>query len=433
MKKKLIYLSILVLTSALSYAQCTAEDLSPNSNFTTTDGGSPGCDVGSYKVEGSVSRTATCANFSGASCGMVWYGDSYSLSCDFCVTFTIRMNSADVSDGLAFTFTNFGGRAGFPCSTPIGCDEGGNIGYNRINSGNANIDGSLTIEFDLFDNSGDGDADLDGMGSFCPHVAVVANGNNNTREAFACVPGLGDNTNKSVSICWSASNNQLTVSIDGTNYITLNSNIRTAYNLGNNVHFAFTSGYNSSFTGVNSVCNWDVIPIPSLSISKELDLMVLQSREKAIVQWKGFVEEENAAYFIEKSNDGRFWETLAQVDILNGQYIDYNPLPNKSYYRMKEIDQYEKISYSKIQAFSFNDFSNRIFSVYSTQNSSVVLNNMKDECIEVSIFAIQGQQVKTVKMDNLSVENIRLQQGIYIFESTEIGTGNKTIEKVVVR
>ena len=424
MKKFLLPILIVSLSFSTSYAQCPVT--APNSDWTTADGGSLGCDDGSYKNEGGVSTSETCSSFTGTTCGLIWYGSSYSLTCGFCVSFTARMSTADVSDGLAFTMTSFS-TAGFPCSTPIGCDEGGNIGYNRINSGNANIDGSLTVELDVFDNTADGDADADGMGTYCEHVAVVANGDNNTSEAFACVADLGDNTDKNVEICWDPDTDVLTVSIDGTEYISLNSDIVADYFGGNtDVHFGFSSGYNSGFTGVNTICNWTVVPPGTVDI-KLIDFDIIKNKKSISLEWQTY-DQKNNKFIVQRSNDGKKYsdigEAISNTNKFN--FEDKSPINGQNIYRLKQIDESGKSNYFKSESIHYVG---EKINVYST-DKNIVINGIESS-YKVDLININGQKIETLHCEGTaSIHTENLTSGIYVLQ---FFYDNKTeIKKIII-
>ena len=331
---KHLFITTLTLSLALlSFAQCPVS--SPQNDTSDTDGGSPGCDAGSYKYEGNVSSSSAgaCMRFAGTTCGIAWYADSYSLDCPFCVSFTFNL-STFTSDGIALSFVDFSNN-NFPCSTPIGCDEGGNLGYNRINTGNANIDGSLTIEFDVFDNGADGDDDPS-----CDHISIVQNGNNNTSEAQACSSmNMDDGNDHTANICWDPSTNELTVYVDGVAQVTLSTDIRNYFN-NNDIHFGFSSGYNGSFLGENNICDWTVTAGTPTGVEPNSFKGKVENNKVQLswIEAKDFVTK----YEVQKSNDGDNYAYLTTVEAGedNTKYLVYdeNPIIGANYYRIKQVE-----------------------------------------------------------------------------------------------
>ena len=239
-------------------AQCGLDSPEDFSNLKTGGGGCLGDDewlrVNSTQV--SSASSGSCLAFSGTTCAIAIYSETYDLDCAFCISFSIDIRRSATSDGIAFSFVNYshtGAGAGDVCRTSHGCDEGGNIGYNRLTP--ANNKSSVNIEFDIFDNSSDGDADEDSGGDYCEHVAVHHNGDNSDfigsygHDAFSCVPGLGNNGSNDVEICWDPLTEAMEVRIDGVTHIRLDDFDMADYVGGNEVNFTISSGFNDVFFG----------------------------------------------------------------------------------------------------------------------------------------------------------------------------------------
>jgi|GEM_PF-6207958 len=331
------YLFLYFFSIALiAKAQCPVT--SPTANLNTSDSNAPGCDAGTYRFVGQAGPNAggTCFSFTGSSCGIAYYGSTYSLNCGFCVSFTFNL-STFTSDGIAFTMADFSQTpSGDPCSSPLdACANGGNIGYNTFNNlaSNLNGGGALTIEYDCFDNTAQGDADLS-----CDHIAIVEDGNNNAFVSRACSPvNLDNGANHTSQICWDPSINRLTVSVDGSTVLTLNQNIRNYFS-GTNLHFAFSSGYNPSFIGSNTVCNWTVSPFGT---SLDLDVTSLRGEflgGKAKLNWVNAFEA-STVFQVERSTDGSFFETISDALVFPGSteaaFEDERPQHRINYYRLR--------------------------------------------------------------------------------------------------
>lgn len=83
-------------------------------------------------------------------------------------------------------------------------------------------------------------------------------------------------------------------------------------------------------------------------------------RNNALLQWSTASELSNSHFDIQRSADGMLWENLDQVkgagnsdDIRQYEYLDTNPFPDKSYYRLKQVDFDGGFSYSEVRTFTF--------------------------------------------------------------------------------
>lgn len=332
---KILTTIFLTATIAISYSQCPT--YSSFDNFDDTDGGSPGCTATSWKHEQSVSFSGSpsgdCLVLGGTTCDISWYSERYNLNCAFCVDFDFTLSTL-TSDGIAFNMSDFSTRGGnFPCSTPIGCGVGGNIGYNNLN--NTNTGGSLTVEFDVFDNTADGDADLP-----CDHVAIVEDGNNNTFVQRACTTGINmdDGNPHAAQICWDPTTNQLTVKVDGTTFLTLNTDIRSYFSASPaQINFGLSSGYNGSFLGSNTVCDLNITPGPMNA--DELNFSAKLKNKNIELAWSN-PDNIKSKYEILRSNDGINYKTIASQYSLENQLnytlIDYEPYSGNNYYKIRE-------------------------------------------------------------------------------------------------
>ncbi len=434
---KLSSISILVLLAKLALSQCPVT--SPNSNLSNLDAGSPACDAGGiYEYQGEVSNTASCFVFSGSSCGIAYYGDTYSLTCDFCVSFDFTLSTL-TSDGIAFSIVDFSSAYNDnPCQQVVGCGPGGNIGYNELNNDASNLGGgaptdggALTIEFDVFDNISFGDADEPSTGAgFCPHIAIHEDGDNNSFEAFACIPDLNDGNTHSANICWNPSTNTLTVEYDGSTVITLNSDIAADYFPSGNtdVHFAFSSGYNGSFIGSNQVCNWDVQPIPITLNNHAVQLEGHNDNGNNLLNWKD-INSLNSKYVVEKSSNGNNFEPISGIIYSNNEteftFVDNNSNYNPVTYRIKRTDENNNITFSNSLLLLPNKDE---LNIYQAGNMVNAIHN-EGGLAGLKLFNSAGQCIKLEELEgSLSWDLSNLPTGIYfIIGTTEFRTIRKKI------
>ena len=451
---KTIILSSFLMLSLVGLSQLCPV-VSPNTTLTDEDGGAPACTADSYfyyDFDESIGNDVTgCWTFSDIStCDQVYYGNSYSLTCGFCVDFTIQLNAATKSDGLAFNIVDFSQVGnGSPCQTIYDCAEGGNIGYNGLTDANLSSGGALTIEFDVYNNTYsqtysdciakgdtlvDGTADLSSLcytywdkdslngNPYCPHVALVEDADRQTYEQFACVNDLGNNTVKNVSICWdpnAGASGELTVSIDGIDLFTQTD--IASYFATSNVYFGFSSGYNGGFFGQNKVCGFDVTPIIPASIDL-IDFEASKEGDKVQLIWSTSSEEDNKEFIIEKSINGI---SFYKIGIVNGNgnsdqvnkysFNDEKPNEGANYFRIKQVDFDGKSKYYNARVVYMKDLNS--INIYSFQNKVKFIGLEENESYSMLIYNTSGKLIKKEVVNSLS--NVILNDfnnGLYIVQ-----------------
>jgi hypothetical protein len=405
--KTLLTILLSILTSTI-IAQCPG---SSPADFSVTDAGSPGCTADSWKHEQAVSYSGTpsgdCVILSGTTCDLSWYTTQYSLDCNFCVSYSFTLSTL-TSDGIAFSFVDLSNKSSaFPCSTPFGCSEGGNLGYNNLN--NTNTAGTLTIEIDVYDNSADGDDDPS-----CDHVSIVEDGDNNSSIAQACLPNMDDGASHTVSICWNDDTNTLTVTIDGTTYITLNQDIENyfAQTAPSEVYFAVSSGYNASFAGQNTICG---ITVTSTLDAENLNFSANVKNKAVELSWIN-LENIDAKYEILKSGDGINYELLANTqsirDKQNYSFSDYKPFKGNNYYKIKEEIIYSgKITESSPVVVTYNN------SKVNIVNYNKQLTFTTDDKLDydIKVYNVMGSLILEKSSKGPSIVDLSyLNVGIYI-------------------
>lgn len=79
------------------------------------------------------------------------------------------------------------------------------------------------------------------------------------------------------------------------------------------------------------------------------------SNQQALLNWKTLTESNNCRFEIERSTSGSGFKTIADVagavnsnTAINYTYTDKNPIPGRSYYRLKQVDCDGKTNYSNV-------------------------------------------------------------------------------------
>ena len=148
------------------------------------------------------------------------------------------------------------------------------------------------------------------------------------------------------------------------------------------------------------------------------------------LRWSTATEEHNAYFDIERSIDGIHFEKVGTVegsgtsyDTQEYSYIDENPVGSPLYYRLKQVDYDGAFQYHNIVAVNFKRSNNDIdiFSVLGGHQIDVVLTTTSIETLEISIFDINGQLLKTLDYFNNYQRQIidisELQSGVYLLRA----------------
>lgn len=371
-----------------------------SSNFNTDDGGAKGCTCDVWDWSGSISANGdgSCAVLSGGTCDIATYTTPLSLSDSWCISFDFLTDAADVSDGVALSLSG----GDYSCEGGFGCNEGGNIGYNTINGDNGGA-GVLTVEYDVFDNSGDGDDD-----PACPHVSLVQNSNNNSSLNQGCSPDIGDGAFHSTEICWNAACQEFSVTVDGalTTWYCGDIGSDIFEGTGDNVFVSISSGYNGSFSGQNQICNFNISEMTDVACDFDASCLVLlgvqtnsfvgEAQEKKIkLSW---IENENYVvnYILEKSNDGTNFSYLTEIHAssVGDNYIVYdnNPFVGDNYYRIKQIENNGINSYIPKIVVPYAPINNYTIIQYGNEIQITSRNKLN---YTIEVYNINGKLLKT--------------------------------------
>lgn len=414
---KYLFILSFMLLSIVGFSQCPVT--SPTADFGVDDGGSPGCTAGTYKDETGANISATCLLQSGDPCELIWYGDEYSTACGWCTTANFTLGT---TDGWAISMVGFS-NADFPCSTPIGCDEGGNIGYNRLNSaGNSNITGSVNVEVDVFDNATAGDADDDPT---CNHVSIIEDGDNDASLAQGCEPGgvtWDDGASHSLSICWDPAvspSGELTVSVDGTQITSYSGDISTLIG-SSTFNFALSSGSNAMTITNSTLCDWNVVGDVTTGIDL-IDFFAETGVDNVVLNWTTSQEEGNKEFTIERSSNGKDYIELGKIDGNNNSnrikkyaYTDDSPFNGYNYYRIKQLDYDGDVEYFDTRVVNFDKYKNiKIFN----SGKDINISGVKGENVFVNLYDLNGKLVANYNIADTSNQfKHDLKNGLYIVQ-----------------
>ena len=158
------------------------------------------------------------------------------------------------------------------------------------------------------------------------------------------------------------------------------------------------------------------------------------------LQWTTKIEKETKYYDLERSDDNITFYKIGEVagagtsdKPINYNYFDKRPFVGTNYYRLKQVDDYENISYSSVVKLEFEDMAEEQIKISLYPNPAIdklnVKLNLKNQSdIELVIVNQIGQQMVKQKYygvgrkDILSTDISRFISGLYIVEIKDLKT-----------
>ena len=154
--------------------------------------------------------------------------------------------------------------------------------------------------------------------------------------------------------------------------------------------------------------------------------------------WETASEKNNKGFEVQKSQDGKNWETLDFVSgngtiitTQNYSYLDKNPTMGNNYYRLKQMDFDGVFEYSNIISLNYDASStNKNLNIYPNpvRNELTILDGQG----QATIYNLLGQAVNTLIINNeqLTIDVSNLEKGQYIL-SIQRENGEITMKKFV--
>ena len=180
-------------------------------------------------------------------------------------------------------------------------------------------------------------------------------------------------------------------------------------------------------------------PLPVTWVSFEAQ----KKGEASDLRWTTAQEFNNAGFKVERSTDGRLFQTIGSVDAsvtsreLNTYtFIDQTPARGMNYYRIKQTDVDGKVNYSPVRSLSFNTTGFYVRSWPNPVTESLYIELPADATVEGEIQLVNstGIVVMSEKFGNAvqqtTLDMSRIDGGIY---SLVVRSGeNRIVEKIVV-
>lgn len=271
--------------------------------------------------------------------GAVYLGSQQNLNQALTYEFDIMLGHSDQgADGMVFMLHND------PRGQLAHGDVGMGLGYayspnaqDHMNSNSSQVTNSIAIEFDTYQNSSKSDPAED-------HVALVTNGNNKHSDFPSTylkkLSNIEDGQFHRFRFEWDPTQNRIRVLLDQVLKLDINIDIRNI--IGGSVAyigFSATTGAMVNEQMVRDVSS----PLPVALYS--FDAFFDEDTQTTIIDWTTLSETNNHYFEIEKSFDGRSFETIATVNgagnsnaPIQYQFVDKTPDAPVLYYRLKQVD-----------------------------------------------------------------------------------------------
>jgi len=156
------------------------------------------------------------------------------------------------------------------------------------------------------------------------------------------------------------------------------------------------------------------------------------NEQQVKVEWATAEEIGNSFFSVERSSDGTNFTTIAQMDGAGNSnefreysYIDYDPLPGQSYYRLKQTDFNGNFSYSALARVFINDLKGENTSLYPNpvslgESVRISYDITEDRPVKFNFVSINGAILRTEERVLLASEEYvelstkGLQRGMHI-------------------
>ncbi len=168
------------------------------------------------------------------------------------------------------------------------------------------------------------------------------------------------------------------------------------------------------------------LPIELLSFSAQLNL-----QNEVKLSWETATEINNDYFTLERSKDASNWSVLTTIsgkgnssEVVQYSYIDSNPLPQTSYYRLKQTDFNGVFSYSGIQTISTSRQKEHI-SIYPNPTiNQVTISGSRNELNQMQVVNLLGQDVTDKaeliekNTNSITLSLVNMQSGIYFLKTS---------------
>lgn len=124
------------------------------------------------------------------------------------------------------------------------------------------------------------------------------------------------------------------------------------------------------------------------------------------VEWSASNEIDTKRYIVQKSADGRTWSDIETINaagskaVNNYAVVDKEEIAAKSYYRLKQVDSHDRVTYSKIISMENSTTLEKLVSHNTVVRDAInfqIQSTVKDE-YTVGYFSVTGRKIRQDKL-----------------------------------
>jgi len=192
------------------------------------------------------------------------------------------------------------------------------------------------------------------------------------------------------------------------------------------------------FSGVSAIANnlrFTLGTINNVQTPLPIELLSFDAKPnhaKVLLNWQTATETNNDFFTIERSQDAKQWEGIAQVDgagnsnkVLSYSYTDKNPLQGVSYYRLKQTDYNGSFDYSAVRKIALKQMGEIKIYPNPTQDK-IQIENYQGDANNVQIYNAMGQNLSSQigskqnqDLNSLQLDLSALPTGVYFIRIGE--------------
>ncbi len=178
----------------------------------------------------------------------------------------------------------------------------------------------------------------------------------------------------------------------------------------------------SPFT-LGSIDNNNLLPVTWLSFDAKYD----ENQNNVLLQWATITEYNNQFFAVKRSENGIDFEeigvtrgALTTSSTKSYQFWDFEPLTEKAYYRIKQIDTNGEYSYSNVRMIETQN--DKRLGITNYENKTVLYANLdKATKAKIQIYDMSGNTVATFKLSLEEGKNqvlipLNLSKAVYVYK-----------------
>jgi len=186
---------------------------------------------------------------------------------------------------------------------------------------------------------------------------------------------------------------------------------------------------------VVDACTWTMV----IELPVELTKFTAQKNGADVdLDWTTASEVNNSHFNVQRSSNGRSFETIGKVDgfgttnaTQNYEFTDRMPLPGTNYYRLIQVDRDGTSANSPVRSVSFD--ASRSVRIYPNPVVDFVMVESPQENSTLRIYDTAGKLVLSEAIDaGTAINTASLNAGVYMFKVVDITGATISTERVIV-